>query len=538
MYKILIVDDEPEVREGIRDSIRWNEHGFELVGDCADGREALEAVERLKPDLVLSDIYMPFMDGLELTREIAQHHPFTKVIILTGYDSFDYAQQALRLKAYDFILKPITAGEIRTLLDKVKLDMDEESMIREEMTRLQHQLSQSLLLLKERFLERLVTASLPLDEIRERSDYFQIHWLPSSQYIVLVLDADDFGDLGTGPIELDSELLRFAGFNIVSEIMDRNTGITFRTREERTVVILCGPQEDQLYESAYKVAEQFQQCIKRYMKYTFTVGVGRVCGSLDRLALSYKGAVSALDYRFLLGKNRIISIVDMEGSSDMGIPELNAEWSRELGSAIKAGALGEVETRIEQMISSLKSARTPVEACYLHIQKVIVLLMNAVQELGGNEISLFTKWGITLADSYDIKTLDEIERWLKGIVKQVAEFVSEQRSDMTKLQVMRAVDYIEAEYSNEEMSLQHVCRHVLMSASYFSSIFKQHTGETFVEYLTRVRIEKAKELLRDTDMKINDVAEKAGYQPSYFNRIFKKQEGVTPSQYREFCRKM
>jgi two-component system response regulator YesN len=474
------------------------------------------------------------MDGLELTREIGLHHPFTKVIILTGYDSFDYAQQALRLKAYDFILKPITASEIRSLLDKVKLDMDEERKIREDMTRLQQLLNQSLPLLKERFLERLVTASLPLDEIRERSDYFQIHWPSSSQYIVLVLDADDFGDRGTESTEFDSELLRFAGFNIVLEIMERNSGITFRTREERTVVILYGQQEQQLYESAYAAAEEFRQCIKRYLKYTVTVGVGRVCSSLDRLSLSYKGAVSALDYRFLLGKNRIVSIVDMEGSGDIGIPELNAEWRRELGSAIKSGALGEAETQIEQLISSLKSARTPVEACYLHIQKVIVLMMNAVQELGGNEINLFTEWGITLADSYSIKTLDEMEQWLKGIVKQVVEFVSEQRSDMTKLQVLRAADYIEAEYSNEEMSLQHVCRHVLMSASYFSSIFKQHTGETFVEYLTRIRIEKAKELLQATPLKSYEIASRVGVaDPHYFSVLFKKHTGSTPTEYRD-----
>ncbi|MBP1988443.1 response regulator [Paenibacillus eucommiae] len=536
MYKILLVDDEPEVREGIRESIQWDTHGFELVGDCTNGQEALEAIERLRPDVVLSDIYMPFMDGLELTKHVSERYPFTKMIILTGYDSFEYAQQALRLKAYDFILKPITAMELRKLLDKVRQDMDEEKKIREDYTKLQQLLDQSLPLLKERFLERLVTSFLSINEIRERSEYFQITW-PTSNYIVMVMDIDDFGSYySESDLLKDAELLRFACYNIIGDLMDYYTGITFRTREERMAVILCGDQENQLYENAYKLADEIRQCIERYLKFTVTIGVGRVCASLDQLPLSYEGAVSALDYRFLLGKNRIVSIVEMEGTGPEGkpVPELNMDWSRKLASAVKAGILSEAEAQIEQLMRVWKESMMPIEACYLNLQKIVVVLMNVVQEMGGNEITLFTERGIVLADSYRFKTLDEIEHWVKGIIKLVVQFATEQRSDLTKLQVMRAVEYIEANYHSEEISLQHLCRHVLMSTSYFSMIFKQHTGDTFVEYLTRVRIEKAGELLQETQLKSYEIAAKVGVaDPHYFSVLFKKHTGMTPTEYRE-----
>ncbi|WP_258168728.1 response regulator, partial [Paenibacillus sp. AR247] len=156
MYKVFIVDDEAVVRDGLKRTIGWQELGFELIGDYANGREALEAIDLNMPDLIISDISMPFMDGLALTAAAGSKYPHIKMIILTGYDEFEYAQQAIRLKVSDFILKPITAQEIRELLLKVKAEMDEETRRREDFSRLYSQLKQSLPLLKERFLERLV----------------------------------------------------------------------------------------------------------------------------------------------------------------------------------------------------------------------------------------------------------------------------------------------------------------------------------------------------------------------------------------------
>ena len=154
MYRVIIIDDEAVVREGLKHTIDWSEHGFELSGDYANGREAWDAIQQNKPDLIISDISMPFMDGLELAGMVTTHFPYIKMIILTGFDEFEYAQQAIRLKVSDFILKPITAQK-SALIRKVKAEMDEEAQHREDLSKLHSQLNQSLPLLKERFLEGL-----------------------------------------------------------------------------------------------------------------------------------------------------------------------------------------------------------------------------------------------------------------------------------------------------------------------------------------------------------------------------------------------
>jgi two-component system, response regulator YesN len=533
MYKAIIVDDEALVRIGLKNTIQWEGHGFELIGDYANGRDALEAIEQYKPDLVISDISMPFMDGLELAGVIASNFPYTKMIILTGYDDFEYAQQAIRLKVSDFILKPITANEIRKLLDKVRREMDEEKQRREDLNRLNSQLKQSLPLLKERFLERLVAIGLRKTEIEERLAYFQLPPL-SPPALLLVADIDDFGDRQLHSYEHDAEVLRFAAFHIFEEIAEGRNVLLFRTREEQMAAIVYGqPDQSLLYQEAFAFAEEVRHAIEKFLKFTVSIGVGRVCESAELLRSSYKSALSALDYRFLLGKNRVLSISDMEGNSSGTLP-LHFDWDRKLVAAVKTGSVKEVEQLIERGVSDLKKSRIPIEACFLQIQKIVLSLMNTIQELGPHDRQKSIDRRLMLTDVYRFKTLDDLEIWLLETARSVMTAIADSRSHYTNDQILRAVEYIETNYAHDKLSLHELCRHVLMSTSYFSLVFKQHTGETFIEYLTRVRIAKAKELLRNTDLKFYEIAGQVGYSdPNYFSILFKKHTGSTPKDYRE-----
>ncbi|CAM4122165.1 response regulator [Paenibacillus alkaliterrae] len=536
MYKIMLVDDEAEVREGIKESIDWKRHGFELVGDYASGCDAIEAVIELKPDLVLSDICMPFMDGLELTRQIQLNDPYIKVIILTGHDDFDYAQQALRLKVTDFIVKPITANELRGLLDKVKLEMDKETENRENLSQLKMQLHQSLPLLKERFLERMINFSLCDSEIQERFQYFRIQPM-SPPYLVVAIDIDYLSETRKGRWGNDPELIPFAAFNILEEVTERKDAIIFRTREEKMIAIFFGEEEEGLYEAAFNLSEVIRFCMEKYLKYTVTVGIGMVSRTLCELPLSYKGAVSALDYRLLLGNNRVISIRDME-STNTSLQPLDIEWNRKFSTIIKTGTFTEAKALIEQLIGNLKASLMPIEACNLQIQTIIFAIMNTIHELVGNDIAHFKGHGILLKDINQFKTLDEIEKWLKEICNETISYISDQRKDLTQLQVQRVIDYIEQHYHDENLSLQMLCRHVHMSKSYFSLLFKLQTEQTIMEYVTRVRVGKAKELLQHTALKAYEIAAKVGYSdPQYFSVLFKKHTGSTPTHYREMLKR-
>lgn len=537
MYKVIIVDDESVVRIGLKNTIHWNEHGFELIGDYANGREAWDAIELNKPELVISDISMPFMDGLELAGLITAQFPYIKIVILTGYDEFEYAQQAIRLKVSDFILKPITAQEIRLLLDGIRVVMDEEKQRREDLSRLNSQLKQSLPLLKERFLERLVAVGLGKVEIAERFTYFN---LPPQvpNYLVMVVDVDDFGGRELTSYEHDSEFLRFAAFDIFQETLEHDNILSFRTREERMVAIIFGENNEiHLYEQAFSLAEEVRYHIEKYLKFTVTIGIGRTCTHAEQLPNSYKSALSALDYRFLLGKNRVLSIMDIEGKPSMSMP-LVLDWDRKLATAVKTGAIQEAYQLIETGIAELKNSLVPVETCLLQMQKVVLTLMNSIQELVIHEHEPSFEQRINVMDVYKFKTLDEMKVWLRGVVSSAISTIEDNRNHLTNMQIHRGVEYIETNYANEKMSLQDLCRHVLMSTSYFSLVFKQHTGETFIEYLTRVRISKAKELLHNSTLKLYEIAEKVGYKdPNYFSMLFKKHTGITPKDYRDHQQK-
>ncbi|CAI6082111.1 response regulator [Cohnella sp. JJ-181] len=532
MYKVMLVDDEAVVRDGLKNTIDWAKHGFALIGDYANGREAWDAIEEAKPDLVISDISMPFMDGLELTGLIAASYPYIKVLILTGYDQFEYAQQAIRLKVTDFILKPITAAEIRTLLDRIRAEMDQEMQRREDLTRLHSQLHQSLPLLKERFLERLVALGLTRPEIEERFAYFGIP--PASPpFLAIAADIDDFGDRDAHFSDAhDAEFLRFAAYNIFEEtVQDREDVLLFRTREERMVAVLYGhDDESALYEQAFGVAEQLRHHVERFLGFTVTVGIGRPCASAEQLPQSYRGALSALDYRFLMGKNRVLGIADLEGEA--AAAPLLADRCRRLAAAVRTGSSDEAYAHIEDTVRELKTSRLPIEACFLHMQKLVLTLTDAIQEMGiptGSEA--LPLW---LTDVYKFKTLDEIERWLKEIVAAMMDAAAGSRNRFILEQIGKATAYIEAHYASDKLTLQELCRHVLMSTSYFSQMFKQHTGETFVECLTRVRMDKAKTLLRTTPLKFYEIAAQVGYaDPNYFSLLFKKHAGMTPRDFRD-----
>jgi two-component system response regulator YesN len=533
MYKVIIVDDEAVVRIGLKNTIQWHEHGFELIGDYANGREAWDAVELDRPELVISDISMPFMDGLELAGLISAQYPYIKMIILTGFDEFEYAQQAIRLKISDFILKPITAQEIRQLLDRIKGEMDEEKQRREDLSRLNSQLEQSLPLLKERFLERLVAVGLGEAAIAERLTYFSLPPMPQP-YLVMVVDIDDFGSRVFSSYEHDAEFLRFAAYDIFQETAAREQVLAFRTREERMVAIVYGENDESLlYERVYSLAEEIRYHIEKYLKFTVTVGIGRVCTNAEQLPASYKSALSVLDYRFLLGKNKVLSITDIEGKSSNALP-LSNDWDRKLAAAVKTGAIQEAYLLIESGVAELKSSMVPAEACLLQMQKVVLSLMNSIQELAIHEIDPAFGEQIKLMDILKFKTLDEVELWLKEVVRSVISTVTDNRNYLTNKQIHQAVKYIDTNYANEKMSLQDLCRHVLMSTSYFSLVFKQHTGETFIEYLTGTRVGKAKELLHNSTLKLYEIAEQVGYKdPNYFSIIFKKHTGMTPKDYRD-----
>ncbi len=459
---------------------------------------------------------------------MAERLPWTKVVILTGYDDFDYAQRAVKLSVKDFILKPITREELVGVLDRIKRELDEEKDRRENLVRLEQQLRESLPALKERFLERMVGTSIGLGEMAHRMAYFGLN-LPGPAYVVLAADADHFGEAAP---DADRELLRFALHNIVQEIAAREAeSAVFRSREEKAVCILSGGADHRLFDRAQALAEEIRRSVETYLRFTVTVGIGLPVAGLADIRRAYRSAVAALDYRVLLGTNRVISITDLEGRRSLSA-ETTGDWEKRLVVGVKTGSPEETGQAVGAIVSQLKSASPTIEQVYVRIQKLIVSLLNALEESGVGA-NLYGDGVNPITEVYRFKTLDEIEFWLKELCGNSIRMLAEQRSDMARNFMVKAETYIRDNFADPDLSLKKVCETVHMSNSYFSAMFKARTGKTFVEYLTGLRVERAKELLATTDLKSYEIAAEVGYaDPHYFSVLFKKATGDTPTEYR------
>jgi two-component system response regulator YesN len=532
MYKIIIIDDEDEVREGIRFKTDWRSCGFELVGDFENGRDALDAMEALQPDVIITDICMPFMDGLELAASVMESFHDVKVVIITGYEDFEYARQAIKLKVNDFLVKPINSQEFTAFLHKIKQELDEERSRKEDLSRLRIQLNQSLPLLKERFLERVSTTRMNREEIARKLRYFQLE-LPGPAYLALVGDLDESAlqaPAASANPEADAELLHFAAFNIAQEIIEKEQGgVVFRTRDEKLAAICFGP-ADGLELKAQSLSDHVRQSVEKYLKLTMTIGLGRKVHDLQQLPRSFQEALSALDYRFLLGKNRTVPIHDLEYGKGFDQVSYQA-WEKKIIAAMKTGNGLQVSAVLKEWSEELKHSCYSIEKCHIYIHKLVIALMNHITETGFEETEVFGNRPFDPIVS--LKTLDEILVWLESACQRTIAYLNRKRTTAAISQMSEAEAYILENYSDPQFSLGQVCRHIYMSISYFSALFKQHTGETFVEYLTRVRMEKAKELLRATQLKTYEIASKVGYaDPHYFSVIFKRCTGMTPKEYR------
>ena len=329
MYKLILVDDEENVREGVRREIDWAALGFEVIGVAENGKEATEMIERDVPDVVVTDIKMPFMDGLELSAWMKERYPAVRIVILTGFDEFEYAQKAVKLLIDEYVLKPFTSDELIQALLKVKGRLESESSRREDMQVLQEHYRKSLPVLKENFLISLVTRQLSRRDVEDKSALYELP-LEGQGFVAAVISLDspdveghslENGVRGTSPPtssslkdSADKELQLFAILNITEEIAaEHKLGIPF-IHSDRVVLLTATPEFDQdaITNTALPILNEIRQSVERYLKLTVTIGVGTVRESITDLKYSYEDAVLALDYRLVHGSNRVIWINDVE----------------------------------------------------------------------------------------------------------------------------------------------------------------------------------------------------------------------------------
>lgn len=550
MYTVLVAEDEYEVREAIVSGTDWAGLGFRMAESAENGQEAWEMFAKEAPDLLLTDIRMPFMDGLQLAERVKRQYPGTRVVILSGYDEFEYAQRALKLSVDEYVLKPFSSGDLAHVLAKVRAVLDQEAAEKRDVEQLREHYRRSLPVLRENFLATLMMRPMKHRELEEKSALYDIHLAGACfQVAVLSLDAAgprEQGQTGASPgsdhlkeqvpstISEDQELLLFASLNIAEEIAAaRNLGRVFLHQGQVVLLTIAQEGDTQAVTSGtMAAAEEIRQAIERYLKQTVTIGIGVVIQEPAGLSYSYKDAVLALDYRVILGGNRVISIADVE---QRHVEKVRFDELKEqsLVRCLKTGTADELKEIVEGLFQGLAEAPVSVKEYQLYLMEIVTAVLRAAKDADADLDDLFGEHMATLAELYRFRTLAEAKAWLLGICTRLMGSIAVVRQSALHNLVEEAVAYTRANYGDSELSINKVCGRLHISAGYFSSIFKKETKLTFVAYLLHIRMEAAKELLRTTDLRALEIAGMVGYaEPNYFSFSFKKHVGMSPKEYR------
>lgn len=528
LYSFVIVDDEPEIREGIRDTIPWEELGFRFAGACANGNEALELVERSPPDVVMTDINMPFMDGLALGERLAEAAPATKVLIISGYDDFEYARRALKLQVYDYIVKPVTPVEFKATLAKLKAALDEERAEKRDLELIRARLEESLPILRERFLNSLITGKAREGELEERISYFSLP-LPRSAaaYQCLVLD---FAHRKTGEA-FDIDLLSERNY-LEKNLEGGLAQILFQDAEDRLVILSWGGDADALYREGLKAAEQLRSRLFKAGMEDTVIGVGEAAGGLASLPESYADALRAVQVAVLRGKAGVTAFRELGGR--IGAErERSPAWGKALASSLRVSNLVEAYGHIDRMVEYYRARSFDIADYHAALRLVLAAVLQAVEELEIPEDELFSQDADPFAELRRLKSLDEVRSYFAALAESVVAYTGARQENFAVTKVREALEYLETHYADPELSLQTLCKELFISTSYLSANLKKHHERTFVEELTDLRIRKAKELLRTTALKTYEVAERTGYRDAhYFSLSFRKLTGLTPTEYR------
>jgi two-component system response regulator YesN len=519
-YTLIFVDDEDIVRQGITSRIPWGENGFQLAGVFENGRSALEYLKHHEVDVVLSDISMPQMDGLTLSKEIAAAYPRTQVLLLTGFEEFEYAQEAVRHRVKEFLLKPITAEELGEVLSRNRLELDRLRTAEKEQERLKDLLERSLPLLKERFFYRLASGRLSTEEITRRRDFFG--WQDKGAYyqIVMAVRPDEW-----------EEITRLA-FSESAKQLINDGDVIFANRNEDLVLLLQDSSVEALIGRSREIAEKLFSAALKIGDAPLTVGIGEAVGRLDDVNRSYLGAGNAIDHARVTGITRVLSINEVRKKTRVS-QEAFVSRARRLVTALREGTRHSARDALDEIF-------TLFEESYLTSSDVVNFLARLQYHLSDfvDEMGLGTSDGTLdlslTAEPRKFARLDGAKRYYQDQVDKIEELVGQRRHDAAHSRIDKARRIIAERYTDKNFSLQDICADLYLSTSQFSALFKEGTGHTFVEYLTEVRIDQAKHFLKTTDLKSYEIADRVGYQdPRYFSSIFKKVTGFTTTEYRK-----
>jgi two-component system response regulator YesN len=528
LLKVMVVDDEEIARSFLKMCINWNEIGMEMVCEASSGREALDLIEEYNPEIIFTDIQMPFMDGLEFSRTVAETHPHIRIVILTAHKEFDYAKKGIKIGVSDFLLKPINRAEVLKIALGLKEKIEAERRHWEEFHQIRRQLEESHAYMKEKFLLDLLENSASMDGIMEKLDYFYPDEVPDYFQATLVETAhsEAIGHVG----EEQRLVLGLRSMDIVKQYFrdDKNVDVFF-DNSRRIVILTKEPEIDLTV-----CGEQIKALVINRVKCYASIGIGTGYRDIRLISRSYREALDALKYSIVSGRNQVVFFQD-----DMNLSGQHWDYSgediRELGFLVKAGLDEKAVCAAETVFSHVAGSRNfTIEQVRVVSTNIISAVLNAVAEMGLEYREILGSEKLPYGRIFEIETLAGMKEFLNELIRNTANSIKSIRTRKCKKIIDDIKAYMRDNLSDFDMSLSSVAHAFYVNPSYLSRIFKQETGQSFTEYLSRIRLEKAVELLSKTDMKAYQVADAVGIKdPFYFSNCFKKFTGLSVNEFKK-----
>ena len=519
-------DDEEEAIEAIRLKLEWETLGFEVIGSANNGVKALELVERLQPDVVITDIKMPYMDGLELARALNEDYQNIHIIIFTGFDEFEYAKEAVHLEIEEYMLKPINSQELSECLKRLKKTLDNEREEKLNVKKLEHYFNASLPMFQTNLFISLIEGRITEADCEKFLAAYQIH-MTGPLFGCAVFHTSEHHV----PEGMNALLLSMSVEQEIRERIAEKWKSQMFTYLGNTVLVMELNSEEEAV-AFTDDCDRFCRWAYRVMGAVVTAGIGRACDSLFTINQSYAGAREAVSYRVLYGTQRAINIGEIAPTEQEISVQSEDTKMHALFKTINLGSREEIEKAAQSEIEKLHRNAKTVSQYKLATMEMV----GAFYRFCANNFIDFKDYCAEVENPYEkVPEMDEstLKGWLVNSAVAISEELKNARNTTSRRIVEKAKGIVRDRYMQPDLSLDTVCSELGVSNSYFSSLFKKETGKTFISWLTDYRMDHAADLMLETNEKSYKIAERVGYQDAnYFSYVFKKRFGMSPSKYR------
>lgn len=534
MYRVLLVDDERQIRLGLKAKLNWNEHGFEICGEVADGKEALELIAERRPDVIITDIRMPIMDGISLLQSCSTAHPDIQFIVLSGYEEFSYVKAAMQYGASDYLLKPVVRKELASRLNTIRSVLDARQKERDEEKQLKRQLDINHQRLREQFLLQTARAGAEGEECSEEAARLGLGEIFKSntfiQFVTLEIKDTRSGASGSTP----DSLLLLAVYFMSHELLQLWGEEAHVFRDSATpqllhLVLKCETFGENMLERWLKT--EFRPQLERMLKVRVQMGIGMVVSGQTDWRKGY------LSSRLQWMQQPVTGLHPARSEHENN--ELKAESFELLPVSEKQLTLAITEGDLQTFRNTLHTLLEPTLT--LTLQALSVRVLRLVLFLDG----MASKHGLKLEETqymisglpeslWQCQTPDKAEALFVHIAQKLIWHVEQGQQSSGHEVVGQVVAYLQEHYAEEDISLSRMASRFHLHVSYLSELFKKITTKNYSEYLTEIRMTKAKELLGDPQLRVSDVSELVGFSnPNYFSQVFKKTTGLSPIDYRQ-----